>query len=411
MSAFANALRQLEAATAGGGFDPAAVELLRHPRRTLQVSLAVKMDDGATRVFDGYRVQYNNARGPYKGGIRYHPQADLDEVTALAFWMAIKCAVVDVPFGGGKGGITVDPKSLSKAELERLTRAFTRAIADAIGPRKDVPAPDVNTTPEIMGWIVDEYGTIVGHPEPAVVTGKPLALGGSEGRNTATGQGGFFVLDELRTALGLDPASATVVVQGFGNVGQSFAEICHAHGWTVIGIADSRGGIVAERGLDPAAVAAWKKAHGSVVGFPGARAVTNAELLEEPCSVLAPSALEEVITAENASRISAKVVLELANGPTTPEADRVLRERGIAVVPDVLANAGGVATSYLEWQQNREGSRWSEQEVFAQLKDIMAPASRAVWEGRATAGSDLRVAAYRIAVARIAAAMRRKGWC
>ncbi|TAK05025.1 Glu/Leu/Phe/Val dehydrogenase [Patescibacteria group bacterium] len=410
MSAFANALTQLETAIAHGTFDPAAVELLRHPRRTLQVSLAVKMDDGSLRVFEGYRVQYNNARGPYKGGLRYHPQTDLDEVQALAFWMSIKCAVVDVPFGGGKGGITVDPKALSKGELERLTRAFTRAIADVIGPERDVPAPDVNTTPEIMGWIMDEYAQLTGNSSPAVVTGKPVALGGSEGRGTATGQGGFFVLQELQKKIGIDPESATVVVQGFGNVGRSFAALCHRHGWQVTGISDSHGGIVSETGLDPEAVAAWKKEHGGVSGFPGSRDVSNAELLEHPCGILAPSALENVITEENAPRIRAQVVLELANGPTTPGADRLLAERGVVVVPDVLANAGGVATSFLEWQQNREGAHWSEHEVFQKLSDIMVPAFRAAWEARERGGGSLRTASYLIALERICAAMKAKGW-
>ncbi len=410
MGAYANALKQLEIAVSHGQFDPAAVELLRHARRTMQVSLAVKMDDGVMRVFEGYRVQYNNARGPYKGGLRYHPQTDLDEVTALAFWMSIKCAVVDVPFGGGKGGITVDPKSLSKGELERLTRAFTRAIVDVIGPERDVPAPDVNTTPEIMGWIMDEYGQLTGKSAPAVVTGKPIALGGSEGRGTATGQGGFYVLEELRKKISLDPESATVVVQGFGNVGQSFVALCHRHGWRVTGISDSHGGIVADAGLDPDAVLAWKKEHGSVSGFHGSRDVTNAELLEHPCGVLAPSALENVITEENAPRIRTQVVFELANGPTTPGADVLLAERGVVVVPDVLANAGGVATSYLEWQQNMERSRWSEQEVFQKLSDIMVPAFRAVWDARERGGGSLRTASYLIALERICAAMKVKGW-
>lgn len=410
MSAFANALSQLETAAAASGMSPAALALLRRPRRTVQISLAVKMDDGTTRVFDGYRVQYNNARGPYKGGLRYHPQTDLDEVTALAFWMAIKCAVVDIPFGGGKGGITVDPKTLSKGELERLTRAFVRGIVDIIGPEKDVPAPDVNTTPEIMGWIVDEYAQLVGHAAPAVVTGKPLALGGSQGRAAATGQGGFFVLEELRKKIGLDPESATVVVQGFGNVGQSFALLCHRHGWRITGISDSHGGIVSDAGLDSEAVAAWKKEHGSVSGFPGSRDVTNEALLAHPCGVLAPSALENALTGESAPRVRAQVVLELANGPTTSEADRIFAKRGVIVVPDVLANAGGVAVSYLEWLQNREGARWSEQEVNAKLADIMVPAFHDVWDARERGGGSLRTAAFIIALERLDAAMKAKGW-
>lgn len=410
MSPFTGAMQQLDRAADVLRLDPSVRAILSHPRRIVEVSVSIKMDSGETKVFTGYRVQFNNARGPYKGGLRFHPQTDLDEVKALAFWMSIKCAVVDVPFGGGKGGITVDPKQLSKGELERLSRAFTRALFDVIGPERDVPAPDVNTTPEIMGWIMDEYSQMAGKSTPAVVTGKPIALGGSEGRTQATGFGGYMVLDELAKKIGMDPESATVVIQGFGNVGQYFAKLAHRHGWKVVGISDSKGGIVHEEGLDPDAVLSYKKKHGSVHDFPGARNVTNAELLEHPCGVVVPSALEGVLTVENAGRIQAKAILELANGPTTPEADVVLEGRGIVVVPDVLANAGGVATSYFEWVQNREGSHWTESDVLEKLEKLMRTAFDDVWKEHETRGIPLRTAAFTLAISRIEAAMKAKGW-
>lgn len=409
-STFDNAMEQLRLAAELLQLDPATRAILSHPRRTVQVSLAVKMDDGATRVFEGYRVQYNNARGPYKGGIRYHQNADMDEVKALAFWMAVKCAVVDVPFGGGKGGITVDPKKLSADEKERLTRAYARAISDLIGPERDVPAPDVNTNPEIMGWIADEYAKVVGHPAPAVVTGKPIALGGSEGRGTATGQGGFYVLEAVREKVDLEPELAKVVIQGFGNAGQSIANLLFRHGYTIVGISDSKGGVVCEQGINPAELLAHKQATGSVMGFPGGTDVTNEEILTHPCGILIPSALENQITKDNAAAIKAKIVLELANGPTTPEADEILAAAGVTVVPDVLANAGGVATSYLEWKQNMENVRWSESEVFGKLKEIMQKAFVDVWVVKTQYQVDLRRAAFVLAIKRIKEAMVVKGW-
>lgn len=410
MNAFKNAMRQFGVAADAMKLDKAVRSILEHPRRVLELSMAVKMDSGETRIFTGYRVQYNNARGPYKGGLRFHPQTDLDEVKALAFWMAIKCAVVDVPFGGGKGGITVDPKTLSKPELERLSRAFTRALGDNIGPDRDVPAPDVNTTPEIMGWIMDEYNQAVGKSAPAVVTGKPIALGGSEGRGAATGLGGYTTLHALAQKIGIDPESSTVVVQGFGNVGQWFARFAHRHGWKIVGISDSKGGIVAEHGLDPDAVLSYKEQSGSVRDFPGAKNVSNEELLLTPCGVLVPSALENQITAQNAPNLKAQVILEMANGPTTAEADVLLHERGVAIVPDVLANAGGVVTSYFEWQQNKEGSRWNESEVFEKLEKAMHAAVDAVWQEHESTKLPLRTAAYLVAIRRIEQAMRAKGW-
>ena len=403
-------MEQLHRASSLLQLDPATLTILEHPRRTIQVSVAVRMDDGSLRVFEGYRVQYNNARGPYKGGIRYHAQTDMDEVKALAFWMSVKCAVVDIPFGGGKGGISVDPKMLSHGERERLTRGFARAIAEVIGPDTDIPAPDVNTTPEIMDWIADEYAKVVGHAAPAVVTGKPLASGGSEGRGTATGQGGFFILESVRQKIGLDPETSSVVIQGFGNAGQSIARLLHRHGYIIVGLSDSRGGIVPDHGLDPELVHQHKEKTGSVFGFPGATDVTNEELLVHPCGILIPSALENQITKDNAHSIKAKIILELANGPTTPEADTILADAGVTVVPDVLANAGGVATSYFEWVQNRENTHWTESEVFTKLEETLRIAFEDVWAVKEQYQVDMRRAAFVLAIRRIKEAMRVKGW-
>lgn len=395
MSAFANAMKQLEEAAAVAGVSAETVALLRKPARTVMVAVPVMMDDGSLKIFDGYRVQYNNARGPYKGGVRFHPQVDLDEVKALAFWMAIKTAVVGVPFGGGKGGVAVDPKKISRGEKERLTRAFARAIADVIGPDKDVPAPDVGTDGETMNWFADEYARVVGRVEPAVVTGKSIDRGGSEGRAAATGLGGFFVLQEIANA------SNTIIIQGFGNVGQGLARAAATHGMSVVGISDSRGGIIAERALDIEAVIKHKAATGSVQNFPSARNVTNQELLEAPCQTLVPSALENQITKENAERINAKIILELANGPVTPEADEILARRGITVIPDVLANSGGVAVSYFEWLQNKKGECWSEADVNTKLKNLMQEALVAVQSVTHELKVTLRTAAFVLALRRI----------
>lgn len=395
MSAFENAMKQLDEAAAVAGVSAETVALLRKPARTITVAVPVIMDDGSLKIFDGYRVQYSNARGPFKGGIRFHPQVDLDEVKALAFWMTIKTAVAGVPFGGGKGGVAVDPKKISHREKERLTRAFVRAIADVIGPDKDVPAPDVGTDGETMSWFADEYARVVGNAEPAVVTGKPIDRGGSEGREAATGLGGFFVLQELASA------ANTIIVQGFGNVGQGLARAAATNGMSVVGISDSRGGIIAERALDIDAVIKHKAATGSVQNFSGTRNVTNAELLEAPCQTLVPSALENQITKENADRINTKIILELANGPVTPEADEILARRGITIIPDVLANSGGVAVSYFEWLQNKKGERWSEADVNARLKKLMAQAFQAVREVSSSKKVPLRTAAFILALQRI----------
>ncbi|OGL73326.1 glutamate dehydrogenase [Candidatus Uhrbacteria bacterium RIFCSPHIGHO2_02_FULL_57_19] len=409
MSAFQNAMKQLDDAAAVIAFDPAVFEILRHPQRTVETTFPVKMDDGASRIFSGYRVQYSNARGPYKGGIRYHPAVDMDEVMALAFWMTIKTAVVNVPFGGGKGGVTVDPKKLSLGERERMTRAFIRSIDDIIGSKKDVPAPDVGTGPEEMAWIADEVSRLRGVADPGVVTGKPIEAGGSEGRNKATAQGGMYALQAIRAA-GDVPSPARVAVQGFGNAGQWIARLLAEGGDLVVGVSDSKGGIIKEDGLDVAAVTSHKEATGSVAGFPGAKTVTNAELLTGERDILVPSALENQITAENAPRLRAKLILELANGPTTPEADAILRERGIIVIPDVLANAGGVAVSYLEWEQNRTGAHWPESEVLERLATIMSEATVAVRERALRYGVDFRRAAFILALERLSEAIKSKGW-
>lgn len=409
MNVFQNALSQLESAASVLKLEPAVLEVLRHPKRILEVSFPVVMDDGATRVFTGYRVQYNDARGPFKGGIRFHQDTDLDEVKALSFWMAIKCAVVGVPYGGGKGGVTVDPKKLSKTELERLTRSYVRAIAPVIGPWVDVPAPDVNTTPEIMGWIVDEYSKLVGKYSPAVVTGKPLSLGGSRGRGTATARGGLFVLNEYLAATGKNGEGMTVAIQGFGNAGGVFADLAHDAGFKIVAVSDSSGGIYDAEGLDPAAVERHKKETGSVKDFSSAKNVSNEELLELPVDILVPAALENQLKADNAGRVKAKTIVELANGPTTPEGDDVLEKNGVTVLPDVLANAGGVAVSYFEWCQNNQGYYWTEDEVNSKLKVLMAAAFSDVHKTALTQKVSYRRAAFMTAIAKIREAILGRG--
>lgn len=394
MSAFSNAMRQLDLAATAMHLDAFTLDRLRHPQRIVEVDFPVKMDDGSFRLFHGYRVQWNDARGPFKGGLRFHPQTDLDEVKALAFWMTIKCAVANIPFGGGKGGVTINPKDLSKTELEDLTRSFTLAIADVIGPEKDVPAPDVNTTPQIMDWLADEYSKYVGKESLAVVTGKTLGHGGSEGRGTATGQGAYYVFEAYREKLGLDPESSTVAVQGFGNAGQEIARLFHHHGYKVVAVSDSQGGVHDENGLDIPELIRLKKETGRVVRLAEARDITNDELLRVPCGVLVPSALENAITADVAHEVKAQLVLEVANGPTTPEADAILAKRGITIIPDVLANSGGVTTSFLEWQQNMTNEHWTEAEVFTRLKPMMDDAAAGVMRTADEFGVTQREAAF-----------------
>ncbi len=364
------------------------------------------MDDGSTKIFPAYRVQYNNSRGPYKGGIRFHPQTDLNEVKALAFWMMIKTAVVNLPFGGSKGGITVDPKKLSPRELERLSRAWIRAFQNFIGPKKDIPAPDVYTTPQIMAWMMGEYSQLVGYNEPAVITGKPVELGGSLGRDTATAQGGFFVLEELLKTLKLDPKKQKVIIQGFGNAGMTMAKILSKNKCLIVGIADSQGGIYSPAGLKITELEKHKKKIGTVLNFSKAKKIKANKFLELPCDILIPAALENQITEKNANKIKAKIILELANGPTTPEADDKLFKKKVIIVPDVLANSGGVIVSYFEWVQNLANSYWSEAEVKNKLKKQITEAFLAIWEIRHQYNIDLRMAAFVLAVKRIEETMK-----
>jgi len=397
---FENAMLQLKRATGIKSFDKEFLKLLEQPNREIRIAIPVKMDDGRTEIFEGYRVQYNNARGPYKGGIRYHQDTDINEVKALAFWMTLKCAVANIPMGGGKGGITVDPKKLSKTELEKLSRGWIKLMAPVIGPKVDVPAPDVNTTPEIMSWMVDEYSKITGDKTNAVITGKPIEVGGSEGRGPATGLGGFYVFDVMRKKLNL-PDSCNIVVQGFGNVGGNAAEILSSNGHKIIAISDSKGAIYKEDGIDIKELNEYKKVNGQIAGFPGSKSITNEELLEVSCDVLVPAALENQITEKNAKDIKAKLVLELANGPTTPEADDILFNKEIPVVPDILANAGGVTVSTFEWEQNVKGEHWTEEDVFTKLKKIMEEETEVIWNKSKELNTDIRRAAFIVALERI----------
>ncbi len=403
---------------------PAEKKLLLEPQHNHQKSLTIKSDAGKNVSFPAFRVQYNNARGPYKGGIRYHPAADEDEVKALAALMAIKTAVVGIPFGGAKGGIQCDPKSLSKREVQELSRAYVRAFQEHIGPDIDIPAPDVNTTPAIMAWMRDEYEKLTRSYAPAMITGKPLSYDGSRGRDTATARGGFFILQELIEGEALDPVNLRVAVQGFGNAGGVMAQLLHGAGYTVVAVSDSHGGIYSPDGIDPVRIEKYKKKTGSVAGeycqgsvcdthkmkMDGVRQVTNEELLELPCDILIPAALDNVITEKNAKNIKAKIILELANGPTTPEADEILEKRKIKVIPDVLANAGGVTVSYFEWTQGRSGEQWTDEQVDAELKRVILTAYKDVRRERHRRKISFRQAAFVLGVKRIVEAMRVRGW-
>ena len=394
------------------GLDDAMRAFLRVPQREYHVTLPVRMDDGSTRIFKGYRVQYNSARGPTKGGLRWHPDETIDTVRALAAWMTWKTAVVDIPLGGGKGGITCNPKELSLTEQERLARAYIRAVGRVLGVTRDVPAPDVYTNPQVMAWMMDEYETIVGESHPGVITGKPLTLGGSRGRMDATARGGVYCVREAGKHLNIDWDKATYAIQGFGNAGQ-FAATLHREilgNSKLVAASDSRGGIYLEAGMDPRDIIKHKKETGSLQGFPGADRITNDELLELEVAVLYPSALENVITAENAGRIKAKVVCELANGPTTPEADRILHEAGVCLLPDFMANAGGVTVSYFEQVQNTYNYYWSLERVHSRLDRKMTDAFNAVWETAWGEKVHMRLAAYLVAVQRVAQTVRDRGW-
>ena len=388
------------------------IERLKYPKETLAVSLAIRMDDGSTRAFKAWRCRYDDTRGPTKGGIRYHPAVNLDEVMTLAFWMTFKCAVVNLPFGGGKGGVSVDARSLSPTELERLSRAYVQAFARFIGPDRDIPAPDMYTNGIVMAWMADEYAKMVDAPMPGVITGKPIPLGGSLGRDDATGRGGYYVLRHLEADLGISPEKSRVVVQGFGNAAFHAARLLHGDGYKIIGVSDSRSAIYDPDGLDPAAVMAHKRQNRSLAGAPTngtAQEISNAELLESDCDVLIPAAMENQIVKENAARIQAPVILELANGPITPEADDVLNSDGKTVIPDILANAGGVTVSYFEWVQNKAGFYWELDEVHNRLRPIMEKETRRVWKVKAEKGIDMRTAAYVHSLDRIASAIASRG--
>lgn len=411
MNPFRIAQAQLDTAAKTLGLEPAVHELLRWPQRELVVHFPVRMDDGTVRLFRGYRVQYNTARGPAKGGLRWHADETIDTVRALAAWMTWKTAIVDLPLGGGKGGVTCNPKELSPAEKERLARAYIRAVGRFISDRTDVPAPDVYTTPEIMGWMMDEYEAIVGEHRPGVITGKPLALGGSPGRGDATARGGICILREAAKALKMDLTGRTMAIQGFGNAGQHAALLgAELLGLTLVACSDSRGGIRNPKGLDAKAVVEHKLRTGTLAGYPGAETIGNEELLELDAAVLLPAALEGVITERNAARVKASIVCELANGPTTPEADAVLSAKGVTVLPDFLANAGGVTVSYFEQVQNASNHAWDLATVHQRLDEKMTGAFAGVWQMSRRHAVDLRQAAYLIAVSRVAEACRARGW-
>lgn len=417
-SLFADASQRLEPALKYVYLSEDTTERLKFPKSSLIVSIPVRMDNGSLKIFQGYRVRYDDTRGPTKGGVRYYPTVSLDEVTSLAFWMTFKCAVLSLPFGGAKGGITVNPKELSKLELERLSRGYVDAIADFIGPDIDIPAPDVYTNPMIMGWMMDQYSIIRRQLCPGVVTGKPIALGGSLGRDTATATGAFFVIEIIMEKLSQFPANTTVAVQGFGNAGATLAQFLAQAGYKVVAVSDSRGGIYSKNGLDIPSVRQFKESNksvkavyceGSVCNIVEHDVIGNEELLTLDVDVLIPAALENQITVENAKDIKAKYIFEVANGPTTSEADRILEERGIRVIPDILVNAGGVTVSYFEWVQNRSGLYWTFDEVNLRLKQKMIAETEEIWRLSQDLAVSMRTAAYVHGLNRLGEAINAKG--
>jgi glutamate dehydrogenase (NAD(P)+) len=408
-NAYHMAVQQFEIAAERLNLSEDMREILRQPKRELTVNFPVRLDNGRIKTFTGYRVQHNVNRGPAKGGIRYGPEVTLDEVKALAMWMTWKCAVVGIPFGGAKGGVICDPKNMSSAELERMTRRYATEISIIVGPHSDIPAPDVNTNPQIMAWIMDTYSMHEGFSIPAVVTGKPLSIGGSEGRNDATATGVLFVTRKAAKRLGMPLRGARVSVQGFGNAGAIAARLFHNEGCKVVAVSDTRGGIYNEAGLDPAAVLRHKQENGSVVGFPQAQSVGIRDVLEVPCDILIPAATEGMITKENADRVQARIITEAANGPTTPEADRILFRKGALVVPDILANAGGVTVSYFEWVQDLQSFFWGVEEITRKLEMIMNRGFDAVAEKADQYRCDMRLAANMLAISRVAEATQIRG--
>jgi glutamate dehydrogenase (NAD(P)+) len=404
-----NARLQFEEAAQRLKLDPSFVQIIKEPRRATIVKLPVQMDDGSFRVFTGYRVQHSIIRGPAKGGIRYHPDVTLEEVMALAAWMTWKCAVVGIPFGGGKGGVACDPSKMSKSELERLTRRYTADLIDVIGPESDVPAPDVNTNEQTMAWIMDTYSMHARHTVTSVVTGKPLELGGSAGRREATGRGVLFVIREAAKKLGMNLKGAKVVVQGFGNVGSVAADLLAKDGALIVGVSDVKGGVQNPKGLDLPALIKHLAEKKTVAGFAGGTPVEGKKILEVPCDILIPAALENQITHVNASRISAKIIAEGANGPTTHQADKILNKAGVMVIPDILANSGGVTVSYFEWVQDRQGYFWREAEVNERLEHIMVTAFNDVARMAEEHKVSLRVAAFMLAIKRVVDAITLRG--
>lgn len=400
----------LEKASQMLNLDPNASRILAQPERTLEVNIPVRMDDGRIEVFTGYRSQHNTALGPAKGGIRFHQNVSMDEVKTLSFWMTFKCAILNLPYGGGKGGVIVDPRTLSRDELERLARGYMQRIAPIIGEYMDIPAPDVNTDSRIMGWMVDEYSRLRGQGVPGIITGKPKTIGGSAGRGSATGRGVMLSTREAFKRLRLKLSDATVAVQGFGNVGGFSAKLLYDQKAKIVAISDVNGGIYSEKGINPYDVEKYVQQTGSVVGYPEAGEIDNKAILELPVTVLVPAALEGQITAGNADRVQARIITEGANGPTTPEADAILFRRGTMVIPDILANAGGVTVSYFEWVQNLYRYYWSEKEVHTRLEELMVSSFDKVYIASQTYGTDLRVAAYIVALERLTEAMRLRGW-
>jgi len=400
-NAYVSVQRQIDLAASKINLDKEIREILKEPNRVLTVNFPVKMDDGSIRIYRGYRVQFNNARGPTKGGIRYHPKVSLDEVKALAAWMTLKCAVINIPYGGAKGGVTVNPKGLSKTNIERLSRAYIQNIHDFIGPEKDIPAPDVYTTPEIMGWMMDEYNHITGKRTPAIITGKPIELGGSKGRDKATARGGLYVLEEAVDIYGIK--NPKIAIQGFGNAGSVVAQLLYKKGYKIIAISDSKGGIYDPRGLNIPLLRKHKSEHGSVEGF--TTNISNEELLCLEADILILAALENQLREDNAHEVKAKLILELANGPTTPKADKILKDR--IIIPDILANAGGVTVSYFEWLQNMNNESWSEEEVNSKLKKKMVEAFHNVKKISEDYNVSLRESAGILALKRISEAIKK----
>jgi glutamate dehydrogenase/leucine dehydrogenase len=406
--AFSNALKQLKEVKEIISLDENLYVQLQSPQKFLEVSVPVKMDDGKIRVFTGYRAQFNDARGPYKGGIRFHPDVNVSEVKALSAWMTWKTAVVNIPLGGGKGGVIVDPRKLSDRELEQLSRGYIQGIYKLIGPELDVPAPDVYTDPRIMGWMMDEYEKLVGTHRPGVITGKPLSIGGSEVRSYSTAQGAFFVIEEAAKKIGLGKGS-TVAIEGFGNAGAHIASILQKHGYKIIAISDSKGMVVNYMGLDVEEVKKHKESTGSVINYVGGEEVDIPYCIAQQADILIPSALEGSITAANVESVKARLIVEVANGPITPEADAILAKRNILVVPDILANAGGVAVSYLEQVQNAYGYYWKEDKIMKKLEEIMKSSFRDVWNEKIKYNTTMRMGAYALAVKRVAEAMKARG--